>query len=79
MDATLVMEHWITLAEKLGCKILCEGHYLGKEDASDDIDPEAFAPINRAVGRSIDMLNADKRKFLHYRIEDPRLSGILTK
>ena len=32
----MIMEHCITLAEKLGCKILCEGHYLGIEDASDE-------------------------------------------
>ena len=79
VDAALVMEPWITLAEKLGCKILCEGHYLGAENASDDMDPETFAAINRAVERAIDMLNADKRKYLHYMIEDPRISDILTK
>jgi NitT/TauT family transport system substrate-binding protein len=79
VDAALVMEPWITLSEKLGCKILCECHYLGAENASDDMDPETLAAINRAVERVIDMLNADKRKFLHYMIEDPRISGILTK
>ena len=38
VDAALVMEPWISLAEKLGCKTLCEGHYLGAENASDDMD-----------------------------------------
>ena len=73
------MEPWITLGEKLGCKILAEGHYLGAENASDDMEEETFAAINRAVGRAIDMLNADKRKYLYYMIEDPRIADILKK
>ena len=79
VDAALVMEPWISLAEKLGCKILCEGHYLGAESASDDMDQETFAAINRAVEQAIDMLNADKRKYLHYMIEDPRMADVLKK
>ena len=29
VDACVVMEPWITLGEKIGCKSLAEGHYLG--------------------------------------------------
>ena len=72
VDAALVMEPWISLAEKLGCKILCEGHYLGAENASDDMDEETFAAINRAVEKAVDLFNADKRKYMHYMIDDPR-------
>ena len=46
------MEPWIALGEKLGCKAVCEGHYLGAENASDDMDEATFAAI------------ATKRKFL---------------
>lgn len=79
VDACVVMEPWIALAEKLGCKAVCEGHYLGAENASDDMDPETFAAINRAVAKAVDMLNADKRKYLHYLIEDPRMAAALQK
>ena len=79
VDAAAVMEPWIALAEKLGCKVLCEGHYLGAENASDDMDGETFAAINRAVAKAIDMFNADKRKYLHYMIEDPRQAAVLAK
>ena len=78
-DACVVMEPWISLGEKLGCKSLAEGHYLGAENASDDMDPETFAAINRAVGRAIDMFNADKRKYLHYMTDEPNFAEVAAK
>jgi NitT/TauT family transport system substrate-binding protein len=79
VDACVVMEPWIALGEKLGCKVLCEGHYLGAENASDDMDEATFAAINRAVAKAVDLLNADKRRYLHYLIEDPRHAATLAK
>jgi hypothetical protein len=70
---------WIALREKLGCKTLCKGHYLGAENASDDMDAATFAAINRVVGKAMDMLNADKRKYLYYLIDDPRYAATLAK
>ena len=29
VDAAMLMEPWIALAEKNGCRAVCEGHYLG--------------------------------------------------
>ena len=78
-DACVVMEPWISLGEKIGCKSLAEGHYLGAENASEDMDPETFAAINRAVGRAIDMFNADKRKYLHYMIDAPDFDAVAAK
>jgi NitT/TauT family transport system substrate-binding protein len=79
VDACAVMEPWIALGEKLGCKTVCEGHYLGAENASDDMDASTFAAINRAVARAVDMFNADKRRYLHYLIEDPRQAAAMAK
>jgi len=79
VDACVVMEPWIALGEKLGCKTLCEGHYLGAENASDDMDAATFAAINRVVRKAVDMLNADKRKYPHYLIDDPRYAATLAK
>lgn len=79
VDARAVMEPWIALGEKLGCKTLCEGHYLGAENASDDMDEATFTAINRAVARAVDILNADKRRYLHYLIDDPRQAKALAR
>ena len=51
--AAALMEPWITLAEKVGCRAVCEGLYLGAENASDNMDEETFAAINRAVVRAV--------------------------
>ena len=79
VDAAALMEPWITLAEKLGCRPVCEGHYLGAENASDNMDEETFAAINRAVVKAVDMINADKRKYLHYLIDEPRFASVAVK
>ncbi len=79
VEAAAVMEPWITLAEKLGCRAVCEGHYLGAENASDSMDEETFAAINRAVIQAVDLINADKRKYLHYLIDDPRFAEVAAK
>ena len=79
VDACAVMEPWIALGEKLGAKPSVRGHYLGAENASDDIDEATFAAINRAVAKAVDMLNADKRKYLHYLIDDPRHAEALAQ
>lgn len=77
VDACVVMEPWIALGEKLGCKTLCEGHYLGAENASDNMDEHTFTAINRAVGKAVAMFNADKRRYLHYLIDDQRYAAAL--
>ena len=77
--AATIMEPWITLAEKLGCRAVCEGHYLGAENASDSMDEETFAAINRAVVQAVDLINADKRQYLHYLIDDPRFAEVAAK
>ena len=74
--AAALMEPWITLAEKLGCRPVCEGHYLGAENASDNMDEETFSAINRAVAKAVDRINADKRKYLRYLIDEPRFAAV---
>ncbi len=70
IDAVTVMEPWITVAEKLGYKIIAEAFYVGSEIASDELDAETFAAINRAVSRAAQKLTEDPRPYLHYLIED---------
>ena len=70
VDAVAVMEPWITVAEKLGFKIIAEAHYVGSEIAGPDVDAETFAAVNRAVGKAVRRISADIRPYLHYFIEE---------
>ena len=64
------MEPWVTVAEKLGYKIVAEAFYVGSEIASEALDAETFAAINRAVSRAAAVLTEDVRPWLHYLIAD---------
>ncbi len=79
VDAAALMEPWITLAEKLGCRAVCEGHYLGAENASDNMDETTFAAINRAIVKAVDLINENKRSYLHYLIEEPRFASVAAR
>jgi NitT/TauT family transport system substrate-binding protein len=69
-DAITVPEPWISLAEKHGCKLICEAYCVGSEVASPDIDPDTYAAINRAIKEAVRLINADKKKYLRYFIDD---------
>ena len=69
-DAATLMEPWIALAEKQGCKELIGTHYQGTENTTRDMDPEVFAALMRAVGKAVGLINADKKKYIHYMIEE---------
>jgi NitT/TauT family transport system substrate-binding protein len=70
VDAAALMEPYIALAEKDGCHLIMEAHYAGAELAAPDVDAATFAAINRAVTRAVRLINADKKKYLHYLIAD---------
>ena len=69
IDAVAIMEPWVTVAEKLGYKIIVEAHYAGLEVASPDLDAETFAAINRAISKAAKKLTANPYPYLHYLIE----------
>ncbi len=64
--ATTLTEPFITLAEKEGCRIVCEALYHGTEVVSDSVDAETYAAFNRAVRVAVKRINADKRSYIHY-------------
>lgn len=70
IEAAAVMEPWITVAEKLGYKLIAEAFYVGSEIASPDLDAETYAAITRAVRKAVRALQEDPRPYLHYLIED---------
>lgn len=59
-EAVGLMEPYITLAEKMGCRMLAEAHYIGMDMVSSETDEEAHAAIRRALTASVRLLNADK-------------------
>ncbi len=70
VDAAAVMEPWITVAEKLGYKLIVEAYYVGSEIASPDLAPETFEAIQRAVIKAVNKINEDPKPYLHYLIAD---------
>jgi len=70
IDAIAVMEPWITVADKLGYKIIAEAHYVGLEIGAPDLDPETFAAVSSAVSKAVKKLNSDPYPYLHYLIAD---------
>jgi NitT/TauT family transport system substrate-binding protein len=70
VDAVTFPEPWISLAEKQGCKVMCEGFCIGSEVASPDIDADTYAAIGRAVKKAVQRINKNKKKYLHYFMAD---------
>jgi NitT/TauT family transport system substrate-binding protein len=70
VTAVGLMEPWITLAEKNGCRSLGEAHYVGADITAPDLDRETFEAIARAMSAAVRLFNADKKKYLHYLIEE---------
>jgi len=69
IEATTLTEPYATLAEKKGCRLICEAFYHGTEVASDKVDGETYAAFNRAVCEAVRRINANKRAYLHYFID----------
>jgi hypothetical protein len=74
IEATTLTEPYATLAEKKGCRLVCEAFYRGTEVASEKVDTETYAAFNRAVRESVRRINSDKRGYLHYFIDYHRKS-----
>jgi NitT/TauT family transport system substrate-binding protein len=69
IEATTLTEPYVTLAEKMGCRTVCEAFYHGTEVASDRVDAETYGAFNRAVREAVKRINADKAKYLSYFID----------
>ncbi len=70
VDGAAVMEPWITVAEKMGLKIISEAFYEGAEVATPSLNHEAYAAIDRAIKKAVKRLNTNIPAYLHYLIEE---------
>lgn len=64
--AAAVMEPWISTAEKLGFKVICEAFYNGLEVADPSVDVELFDALRRAHIKAVDKINQDIQPWLHH-------------
>ena len=70
IDAATLMEPWVTLAEKQGCKLLVGTFYQGTENASRNMSQDLFEALMRAVKKAVGLINEDKRRYLHYLLDE---------
>src|ERR1051325_10363890 len=66
LDATVLTEPHVTVAERAGCRIVLEAPFHGTEVATADVDAETYRAFNRAIREAVPVINADKRKYLQY-------------
>ena len=70
VDAATLMEPWVSLAHKNKCKEIASTFYQGTENAGQDLDPKAFEAAMRAVKKAVRLINADKKKYIHYMLDE---------
>jgi NitT/TauT family transport system substrate-binding protein len=79
VDAAMLMEPFIALAEKRGCHEILEGFYVGSEMFAPTMERETAAALQRAITKAVHLINAHKSKYLHHLIADvPPELGSLT-
>jgi NitT/TauT family transport system substrate-binding protein len=68
--AVSLMEPWISVAQKMGLRILIESHSTRSEAASDDLDGPTLAAMFRAQARAVKALEKDPTPYVHYSVEE---------
>jgi NitT/TauT family transport system substrate-binding protein len=64
--AASLMEPWISVAQKMGLRIVIESHSTRSEAAGDDLDGPTLARMFRAQARAVEVIEKDPRPFAHY-------------
>ena len=75
--AAAVMDPWISTAEKLGFKVICEAFYNGLEVADLSVDEEIFNALRRAHMSAVDNINQDIQPWLHHLTREAPADGVL--
>ena len=70
VDATVLQEPWITIAEKKGCRIVSTTFFHGTWVADPSVSAGTYAAFVRAITQAVRRINADKRRYVSYFIED---------
>jgi NitT/TauT family transport system substrate-binding protein len=70
VKAASLMEPWISVAEKLGCRVLIESHSTRSEAAGDELDGPTLAKMFRAEARAAEAIDKNPAKYAHYLVEE---------
>src|SRR5262245_26138788 len=65
-----LMEPWISVAQKMGLRILIESHSTRSEAASDDLGAKTLAAMFRAQARAVKEIEKDPTPYVHYFIRE---------
>jgi NitT/TauT family transport system substrate-binding protein len=68
--AVSLMEPWISVAQKMGLRILIESHSTRSEAAGDDLDGPTLKAMFRAQARAVKALEKDPTPYIHYFIAE---------
>ncbi|MBI3045868.1 MAG: ABC transporter substrate-binding protein [Betaproteobacteria bacterium] len=68
--AVSLMEPWISVAQKMGLRILIESHSTRSEAASDDLDGKTLAAMFRAQARAVKEIEKDPTPYVHYFVRE---------
>jgi NitT/TauT family transport system substrate-binding protein len=68
--AASLMEPWISVAQKMGLRILIESHSTRSEAAGDDLDGKTLAAMFRAQARAVKEIEKDPTPYVHYFIRE---------
>ena len=74
--AATLQEPFITMAEKVGCRLLCEGFFLSSDIGSETMEESVYEGITVAMRKAVKLINDDKRRFLHHILADPELQDM---
>jgi NitT/TauT family transport system substrate-binding protein len=70
VDAVVLMEPWISVAQKEGLRLIIESHSTRSEAASDELDGPTLAAMFRAQARAVEVLEKDPKPFVHYLVAE---------
>src|SRR5713226_3600143 len=70
VSAVSLMEPWISVAQKMGLRILIESHSTRSEAAGDDLDGPTLAAMFRAQARAVNEIERDPTPYVHYFIRE---------
>jgi NitT/TauT family transport system substrate-binding protein len=70
VDAVSLMEPWISVAEKRGCRVLVESRSTRSEAAGDELDGPTLAKMFRAEAAAAEAIQNNPGRYAHYLIEE---------
>jgi NitT/TauT family transport system substrate-binding protein len=70
LAAASLMEPWISVAEKRGCRVIIELHSTRSEAAGDELDGPTLAKMFRAEAEAAEAIQNDPGCYAHYLLEE---------